>query len=181
MRHHYPRASSSEKDKTTNFVFVAFIGLCREYTSSPYICLAYAFLAELDSPPPTIPLELVRISLTISWFWWGLCTSRAFLCSSCRSRIGSPYRPSLRAGSLCLNYISPRTSWFPSNGRGPYRFLSWIHSWARNLTNLPFLTKFSISWRRTCNPLSNAHGHHGIHITYCGHACMVPTSSFLAI
>jgi hypothetical protein len=55
-------AFSSEKDSTTDYVFATFIGLCREYTSSPCMLLAYTFLAEIDSPPPIIPPEMVWIS-----------------------------------------------------------------------------------------------------------------------
>jgi hypothetical protein len=44
---------------------VAFMGLCIENTL-PCMLLAYAFLAELDSPPSIIPPEMVWISQTTS-------------------------------------------------------------------------------------------------------------------
>ena len=140
--HYDPSSIFFRKDSTINSIFTPFMGLCREYTSSPYILLAYAFLAELDSPPPVIPPKMVWIYLTISWFWRGLCTSWAFFCSSSRF----PYWPYLRVGSRHLDSISPRPFWFSSNGKAPYGFASRIHSWARNLTNLSFFMKFSISW-----------------------------------
>jgi hypothetical protein len=60
-----PRASSSEKDSITDSILAAFIGLCRENTS-PCMLLAYTFLAELNSPPSTIPPKMVWISRTTS-------------------------------------------------------------------------------------------------------------------
>jgi hypothetical protein len=56
-----PHASSSEKEKGIKSFFAALEGLCKDRTSSTCIFL-HAFLAELDSPPPTIPHKIVRIS-----------------------------------------------------------------------------------------------------------------------
>jgi hypothetical protein len=58
-------AYHSVKDSTVDSVLAAFMGLCRE-NISPYMLLAYAFLAKLDSPPPVIPPKMVWISRTTS-------------------------------------------------------------------------------------------------------------------